>query len=68
MPILVGMFGLRFAGCEAYLSVMEQESLSTNAAEIERQASRTRCIIYLVMGGLMVLPLLVAWFVGAFRF
>lgn len=36
--------------------------------DLQKQADRTRRIIYIVMAVLMVLPFVVAWLTGAFHF
>lgn len=39
-----------------------------NDADLQKKASRTQLIIYILMFLFMMLPFLVAWLSGAFRF
>ena len=47
---------------------MEHEPPEQHQRSIEKNAERAKLIIYLVMGIFMVLPLILALLMGAFRF
>jgi uncharacterized membrane protein YdbT with pleckstrin-like domain len=47
---------------------MKQLDEALDDADLQKKASRTQLIIYIVMFVLMVLPFVAAWLTGAFRF